>query len=342
MKKLSALLLCSLLIISSCGKRIDDTTQVSEFGIVMHGGAGTITKKNMTPEREKEYTEKLTEALNAGYKILNNGGRSLDAVQTAINILEDSPLFNAGKGAVFNHDGKNEMDASIMDGKTLNSGAVAGVKHVKNPINLARLVMDSSRHVMMTGDGAEIFAVEKGMELVDESYFFTQKRFDYLQKVLEREQATPDSSQSNINLHKSEKYGTVGVAALDKDGNLAAGTSTGGLTNKRYGRVGDSPIIGAGTYANNKTCAVSATGTGEYFIRGVVTYDISALMEYKKMSIQEAADKVIQDKLIKLGGDGGVIGIDNKGNVMMSFNTEGMYRGYILSDGKAVIKIYKE
>ncbi len=343
MRKLLVTLVCLIIFSLSCGRQADELSERTEFGLVLHGGAGNITKKNMTVEKEKEYTEKLTDAIMAGYEILEKGGSSLDAVQKTINILEDSPLFNAGKGAVFNHEGINEMDASIMDGNTLNSGAVAGVRHIKNPINLARLVMDSSRHVMMTGEGAEAFAVEKGMELVDESYFFTQKRWDYLQKVLEREKKkTTDSSQSNINNHSSEKYGTVGVAALDKNGNLAAGTSTGGLTNKRYGRVGDSPIIGAGTYANNKTCAVSATGIGEYFIRGVVTYDISALMEYEKLPIQDAADKVIHDKLIKLGGDGGVIGIDKKGNVMMSFNTERMFRGYILSDGKPIIKIFKD
>jgi beta-aspartyl-peptidase (threonine type) len=308
-----------------------------EVALVIHGGAGNIYKKNLPDSLEKEYRAKLREALLAGYEILDQGGSSLDAVKTTINIMEDSPLFNAGKGAVFTNAGTNEMDASIMDGRTLNAGAVAGVKHIKNPIDAAIEVMNNSAHVMMTGEGAEIFAKSRGMELVDEKYFFTDKRYQQLQKARNREK------QQGMGFLKEAhyKFGTVGAVALDKKGNIVAGTSTGGMTNKKYGRVGDAPIIGAGTYANNSTCGISATGHGEYFIRAVVAHDISALMEYKELSIQDAADKVIHEKLVKLGGEGGVIGLDAKGNIMMSFNSNGMYRGYIKQDGRAQVKIFK-
>lgn len=299
--------------------------------IVIHGGAGTIRKEQMTPGREKQYREKLTEAIMAGYNILKQGGTSLDAVIAAVRIMEDSPLFNAGKGAVFTSEGTNELDASIMDGATLKAGAVASLKRIKNPITLARLVMDKSPHVMMVGEGAEAFAKQQGVEFVDPSYFRTEERWQQLQRAKEREQ------QSEI----PDKRGTVGAVALDKNGNLAAATSTGGTTNKKFGRVGDAPIIGAGTYANNNTCGVSATGAGEYFIRSVVAHDISALMEYKGVSLRQAADMVIE-KVGKLGGDGGVIALDKNGNIAMPFNTSGMYRAYMDENGKPVVLIYKD
>ncbi|RMI19351.1 MAG: isoaspartyl peptidase/L-asparaginase, partial [Calditrichaeota bacterium] len=276
-----------------------------------------------------------------------NGGSSLDAVEQTIRVLEDSPLFNAGKGAVFTNAGTNELDASIMDGATLQAGAVAGVKRVKNPISLARLVMEKSPHVMLAGDGADAFAKENGLELVDPHYFYTEQRYQQWQRVLQREKekqqsqsrAAPDAASSEAD---EPPLGTVGVVALDKQGNLAAGTSTGGMTNKRWGRVGDSPIIGAGTYADNRTCAVSCTGHGEYFIRLNVAHDISALMAYKGLSVQEAAEEVILKKLTQLGGTGGVIAIDRNGNIAMPFNTSGMYRGYWLEGGEPVVKIYRE
>lgn len=307
-------------------------SQSQKFGIVIHGGAGTILKSSMTPEREAEYIAKLNEVLETGYKILDNGGTALDAVNAAINIMEDSPLFNAGKGAVLTEKGVAELDASIMDGKNLMAGAVAGVRHIKNPINLARLVMEKSPHVMMVGDGAEEFGKENNIEMVDNSYFITKERWESYQKMLKREEERK----------KAEKHGTVGAVALDKNGNLAAGTSTGGMMMKKFGRVGDSPIIGAGTYANNNTCAVSATGYGEYFIRLGVARDISALMEYKNYSLKDAANEVIMNKLGKLGGNGGIIAIDKNGNVAMPFNTEGMYRGQYLNGEQPVVKIYKE
>src|SRR5690606_6200095 len=264
--------------------------KTENFGIVIHGGAGTILKENMDDSLETAYKVKLKEAISAGYEILKNGGSSLDAVTHTINVMEDSPLFNAGKGAVFTHEGRNELDASIMDGSTLNAGAVAGVRHIKNPINLAKDVMQKSEHVMLYGAGAEEFAKSLGYEMMDTSYFYTQNRYEILQRILEREKSQNENKVSFEDpFIKNLKFGTVGCAALDKHGNLAAGTSTGGMTNKRWNRIGDSPIIGAGTYANNKTCAVSATGWGEFFIRGVVAHDISALMEYKGMTLQEAA-----------------------------------------------------
>ncbi|MDP3581501.1 MAG: isoaspartyl peptidase/L-asparaginase [Ignavibacteria bacterium] len=306
---------------------ISTSAQTPKHGLVIHGGAGTILKKNMSPEKEAAYTEKLHEALSTGYKILDSGGTSLDAVNAVINIMEDSPLFNAGKGAVLTEKGEAELDASLMEGKTLAAGAVAGVKHIKNPINLARLVMEKSPHVMMIGDGAEEFAKQNNFELVDNKYFITEERRQQYLKIKEAQ---------------DQKHGTVGCVALDKNGNLAAGTSTGGMMMKKFGRVGDAPIIGAGTYANNNTCAVSATGHGEYFIRLGVARDISSLMEYKNYSLQQAADEVINVKLPKLGGTGGIIAIDRNGNIAMPFNTEGMYRGYYLSGAEPVVKIYKD
>ncbi|HET6246000.1 MAG: isoaspartyl peptidase/L-asparaginase [Bacteroidetes bacterium] len=313
---------------------------------MIHGGAGTILKKNMTPEKEKEYTDKMEEAVTLGYKILINGGSGLDAIESAIKILEDSPLFNAGKGAVFTHDKRNELDASIMDGKTLKAGAVAGVTTIKNPITAARSVMENSPHVLMVGKGAEKFAREQNLVLVDPSYFKDEKRLEQLKKLQEKEQKSKglkDGSGYVLPLElKDYKYGTVGAVALDSHGNLSAGTSTGGMTNKKYGRIGDSPIIGAGTYANNKTCAVSSTGHGEYFIRSVVAHDISAMMEYKGYSVDEASNEVINKKLINIGGDGGVIALDSQGNYSMTFNTDGMFRAVIDKDGKMFIKIYKD
>ncbi len=304
----------------------------SKYGIVIHGGAGTILRTSMTPEKEAEYTAKLNEALQTGYNILETGGTSLDAINAAIIILEDSPLFNAGKGAVLTEKGAAELDVSIMDGKTLMAGAAAGIKHVKNPINLARLVMEKSPHVMMIGAGAEEFAKENNLEMVDNSYFITKERWESYKKMRQREEERK----------KVEKQGTVGAVALDKNGNLAAGTSTGGMMMKKFGRVGDTPVIGAGTYANNNTCAVSATGHGEYFIRLSVARDISALMEYKNFSLSDAANEVIMKKLTALGGTGGIIAIDKNGSVAMPFNTEGMYRGYYLSGEKPNVKIYKD
>ena len=293
-----------------------------EFSIAIHGGAGTITRKNMTPGKENAYRSKLKETLNVGYSILNKGGTSLDAVEATIRIMENSELFNAGKGAVFTNAGTNELDASIMDGRNLKAGAVARVKTVKNPISAARKVMEETWHVMLSGDGADKFAKEQGLDIVDPNYFYTQRRWDSLKKI------------------QVEKHGTVGCVALDKHGNLAAGTSTGGLTNKRWGRVGDSPIIGAGTYANNQTCAVSGTGQGEYFIRGNVAYDVSAIMEYKGKSVGVAAQNVIR-KLSDKGGNGGIITMDSKGNISMPFNTAGMYRGFRKAGQAPEIFIYK-
>jgi len=333
--------------------------QNPKLGFMIHGGAGVIKKGSLSPEKEKEYRAKLEEAVLTGYKVLQSGKPGLDAVEAAIRILEDSPLFNAGKGAVFTNDGKNELDASIMEGKNLMAGAVAGLHRVKNPITLARAVMEKSEHVMMVGDGAEKFAKEMNIELVEEKYFWTQERWDSLQKILKEEKESKKVKSQNLNepeflLNNSvyaamtetqklpeNRFGTVGAVALDKDGNLSAGTSTGGMTNKKYGRVGDAPIIGAGTYANNNSCAVSATGWGEFFIRLGVARDICSLMEYRITPIQQAADQVIKQKLQKAGGDGGIIAMDKFGNMAISFNSEGMYRAYINSDGKPVVEIYQ-
>ena len=343
MKKLLFLLICLPFMLQAQDYK-------NKITLVVHGGAGTITRKNMTPEKEKAYNAALTQALQAGYSVLKKGGTSLDAVEAAIHVMEDSPLFNAGKGAVFTHDGKNELDASIMDGKTGMAGAIAGVTTIKNPITAARKVMEKSEHVMMVGRGAEDFAKSQGVELVDPKYFYTETRWNALQSAIKEEKVQLDHSAKDTTgavlddqiFVEGKKYGTVGCVALDQYGNLAAGTSTGGMTNKRFGRVGDAPIIGAGTYASNATCAVSATGHGEYFIRSVVGYDISALMEYKGYSVQKASDEVVMKKLVQRGGEGGVIALDRNGNVAMPFNSEGMYRGYIRADGKMEVKIYKD
>ena len=306
--------------------------------LVMHGGAGTITRATMTPEMEKQYREKLEEALRAGHAVLMKDGSSLDAVEASIRILEDSPLFNAGKGAVFTHEGKNELDAAIMNGKK-RAGAVAGVSRIKNPISAARLVMEKSDHVFLIGPGAERFALAQGLAEVTPLYFWTERRWKQLQNELREEQGKP---KAYLDVPEVHKFGTVGAVALDKDGNLAAGTSTGGTSNKRYGRVGDSPIIGAGTYADNDSVAVSCTGTGEYFIRWTVAHDIAALVKYKGMSVQQAGDEVIHKKLEPVHGDGGAIVLDRNGNFSMPFNSEGMYRGWIGPDGVAHVLIYKD
>jgi L-asparaginase / beta-aspartyl-peptidase len=303
--------------------------------LVIHGGAGTITPASMTPDKELLYHQKLKEALDSGYVILQNGGKSMDCVVAVISILEDSPLFNAGKGSVFSASGKNEMDASVMDGKTLMAGAVAGVTTIKNPIKAAEAVMNRSEHVLLFGEGAEIFAKSQHLEIVDPAYFFDSTRYNQWKKVNTREQSF--LSENN----PDQKFGTVGCVALDADGNISAGTSTGGMTNKKFGRVGDSPIIGAGTYADNNTCAISCTGHGEYFIRLAIAHEISALMEHGKLTLGEAAEKVIMGKLTALGGTGGVIGITRTGEIVMTFNTEGMYRGYKREGEDAKTFIYK-
>ena len=310
----------------------------NNFGIVIHGGAGTILKENMTLELEEKYKNALKEAVVIGYEILNDGGTSQKAVEKTINYLEDSPLFNAGKGAVLNFDGEVELDASFMEGKNLHAGAISGSKKIKNPISTAIKVMNSSSHVMLSGKGADDFAVEHNMETVEQNYFKTERRINSLEKIKNIEN-NKVSNLSNSD-YRVQKLGTVGCVALDKFGNLSAGTSTGGMTNKKWNRIGDAPIIGAGTYANNKSCAVSSTGWGEYFIRGVVAYDIAALMEYKNLSIRKAAKTVIE-KISKMGGDGGVIAIDNQGNIAMEMNTSGMYRAHIHSKGEIEVKIYK-
>src|SRR2546430_5804577 len=314
--------------------------ETKKIGLAIHGGAGTIERSKITPEKEREYRAGLERALSAGYEILKRGGSSLDATEAAVRVLEDDPHFNAGRGSVFTSAGTNEMDASIMDGKTLKAGAVGSVQHIKNPIALARLVMEKSPHVMLDCAGAEAFAKANGMELVDQKYFFTQERWDALQKMKAAEKARASGAGKSFIITDQDRHGTVGAVALDKDGNLAAATSTGGTTNKKAGRVGDSPIIGGGTYANNATCAVSATGDGEYFIRSVVAHDISALMEYRRVKLQEAAQMVL-DKVAKLGGTGGLIAIDHDGNIALPFNTSGMYRGHVGVDGEFVVEIYR-
>lgn len=317
----------------ACNTRSNAPVPKGPITLVIHGGAGTIKRENVTPEKEKAYHQKLSEALDTGYSVLENGGSSVEAVVATIRILEDSPLFNAGKGAVFTHDGRNELDASIMDGKDLMAGAVAGVTTIRNPIEAARAVMTKSDHVLLVSRGAEIFAEELGLEIVPPEYFFDSARYQQLLK---------SKLQKTSSNYPEEKFGTVGCVALDKEGNLAAGTSTGGMSNKKYGRVGDSPLIGAGTYANNNTCAVSATGWGEYYIRLNVAHDIHALMEYGGLSVADAADSVIMKKLPRLGGDGGIIALDRRGNFSMPFCTAGMYRGYINKKGMAKTFIFRE
>lgn len=312
------------------------------FSIAIHGGAGTIDKSKFTPEKEAAYRAKLQEAVEAGFKVLENGGDSLTAVTTAINILENSPFFNAGIGAVYTYEGHHELDASIMDGRDRQAGAVAGVKHIKNPIDLARLVMEQSVHVMLSGEGAEQFAKKNGMELVNNSIFDTEHRFEALERAKKKLNKTENYQANHRALPEQYKMGTVGAVALDKHGNLAAGTSTGGMTAKRFGRIGDSPVIGAGTFADNRSCAVSATGHGEYFIRYSVASDICARVQYQGKTIKQAGDEVIHDVLKPIGGTGGVIIVDNKGNISLPFNTKGMYRASKVAGKPTYVAIFKD
>ena len=313
---------------------------MSNYALAIHGGAGTILKSTMTPEKELAYTAALQDAIQAGEAILKKGGPALDAVEMAIRSLENNPLFNAGKGSVFTNNGKHEMDASIMNGSDLTAGAVAGVSNVVNPIALARAVMEKSEHVLLTGLGAIEFAKSINTEFADDAYFFVQHRYEQLTMAKESGSVIMDHTEDKIE-NGEKKFGTVGAVALDVHGNLAGGTSTGGMTNKKFGRVGDSPIPGAGTYANNTTCAISCTGHGEFFMRAVVAYDISCLMEYKGLSLKEACDHVVMNKLVKFGGEGGLIALDRKGNIELPFNSEGMYRGSVKSGEAAIIRIYR-
>ncbi len=308
---------------------------MKKFAIALHGGAGTILRSAMTPEKEAAYTAALQTALDIGYAVLENGGSALEAVEQTVVSLEDCPLFNAGRGSVFTADGKHEMDASIMDGLTRDAGAVSMVSGVRNPITLARLVMAESGHVMLAGEGAMDFARSMKVPFEPESYFHDDFRWNQWQEM-----RGSDGFQLDHSAKKDEKFGTVGAVALDQHGNIAAATSTGGMTNKKFGRIGDSPIIGAGTYANNKTCAVSCTGSGEFFIRGVVAYDVSCLMEYKGLSLQAACDEVVQRRLMEIGGDGGLIALDAAGNIALVFNTEGMYRACRDNAGRNEVGIY--
>jgi len=340
MKKILSIALLVFVILTDAAS----AQQKEKYVMVIHGGAGTLLKKNMTAEKEAAYVAVLTQALQTGYDLIKAGKSSVDAVEATIHVMEDSPLFNAGKGSVFTHEGKNEMDAAIMDGKTLLAGAVAGVTTIRNPISAARAVMEQSEHVMMTGKGAELFAQQAGVTIVDPSYFYTKERWNALQQELKEDslkavQADKKSMKLGT-INRDNKFGTVGAVALDHQGNLAAGTSTGGMTDKKYGRIGDSPIIGAGTYANNETAGISCTGWGEFFIRSVVAYDLSAMISYQHLSLADAARAAL-DKMKKLGGDGGLIALNKKGEVTMPFNTEGMYRGTVTESGKIQVLIYK-
>ena len=312
----------------------------SDTAIVIHGGAGTILKEKMSESVEADYRQALKLSVTTGHKILETGGTSTDAVIAAIKIMEDSPLFNAGRGAAFNHDGKVELDASIMNGDDLNAGATTGVQTVRNPILLALAILDNSPHVMLMGRGAEAFAKNQGLESVENNYFYTERRYQQLMRA----QAVKDGtalSESPDDDFEPQIFSTVGAVAIDRNGTIVAGTSTGGMTNKRFGRIGDSPIIGAGTYADSRYCGISATGHGEYFIRAAVSYDICAQVNYKKVTLQKAADEVIQNKLVRMGGEGGIIGIDARANISYSFNTPGMYRAGIDKTGKIEIAIFR-
>jgi len=314
---------------------------MTKISIAIHGGAGTIIKEDMTPELEIEYRKALQESLDAGYAVLENGGTAVNAVKAAVVMMEDNVLFNAGRGSVFTKKGLNEMDAAIMDGNTLDAGAVAGVRNIRNPVELAEEVMLHSGHVFLSGKGANDFAIRQGIKLEPDEYFHSQYRYDQWKEIRDSDLYQLDhKSDTLVGLMKDKKFGTVGAVACDGDGNIAAATSTGGMTNKRYGRIGDSPMIGAGTYANNKTCAVSCTGHGEIFIKAVAAYDVSCLMEYKNMNLQQACDEVVLKKLVSLNGDGGLIAVDSKGNTALVFNSAGMYRGFKNSDEKNEIAIY--
>jgi beta-aspartyl-peptidase (threonine type) len=315
---------------------------MGRYTLVIHGGAGTILKQDMTPELEAAYYSGLQEALDAGYAVLEEGGSAINAIKAALVFLEDNVLFNAGRGSVFTKKGVQEMDAAIMDGKTLAAGAIAGVRNVRNPIELATEVMRNSNHVFLSGKGANDFAIKQGIKLEPDEYFFSQFRYDQWKKIRDSDNYSLDHTHQQLEeLMRDKKFGTVGAVACDQDGNLAAATSTGGMTNKKYGRIGDSPIIGAGTYANNATCAISGTGHGEMFIRCVAAYDVSALMQYRNYSLQQAMDHVVNEKLISIGGEGGLIGVDGAGIPAMLFNSAGMYRAMRSSDGSSDVAIYK-
>src|ERR1700712_4014239 len=315
---------------------------MQKLTLVIHGGAGTITKEEMSPELERAYLKGLQEALDAGYAVLEEDGSAVNAVKAAVVVLEDNLLFNAGRGSVFTKKGLQEMDAAIMDGNGLEAGAVAGIRNVRNPIELATEVMQHSNHVFLSGKGANDFAIKQGIKLEPDEYFFSQFRYDQWKDIRDSDNYSLDHTHQRLEeLMRDKKFGTVGAVACDRQGNIAAATSTGGMTNKKYGRIGDSPLIGCGTYANNKTCAISCTGHGEVFIRAVAAYDVSALMEYKNMSLQEAMDEVVHKKLVAMEGEGGMIGLDAKGNVALVFNSAGMYRGAKSSDGTAFVSIYK-
>ncbi|MCF3111903.1 isoaspartyl peptidase/L-asparaginase [Niabella sp. CC-SYL272] len=345
MKRTQMFVLLAVCFLCAAGGQLVNGQELLNQGryvLLIHGGAGTILREKMSPAKEKNYRLALEKALKAGYTAIKSGRPAPEAVQAAIRVLEDDSLFNAGRGAVFTHDGKNELDASIMDGKTGKAGAVAGVTVIKNPIDAAKAVMERSEHVMMAGRGAELFARECGLTIVDPRYFYTEERWQGLQRAIREDarKSKPDHSYQGTG-YPDYKLGTVGAVALDQEGNLAAGTSTGGMTNKKFGRIGDSPVIGAGTYAKNQTAAVSCTGWGEYFIRSVAAYDLSALMEYQNMPVAAAGEAVMK-KIGALGGDGGLIALDQNGNAAMPFNTAGMYRAAITNDGKTEIYIYKD
>ena len=314
---------------------------MSKVSIAIHGGAGTILKEDMTPELEEAYRNALKDSLDAGYAVLENGGTAINAVKAAVVSMEDNVLFNAGRGSVFTKKGLNEMDAAIMDGSTLDAGSVAGVRNIRNPVELAEEVMLHSGHVFLSGKGANDFAIKQGIKLEPDEYFYSEYRYDQWRQIRDSDLYQLDhKSDKLVGLMKDKKFGTVGAVACDSDGNIAAATSTGGMTNKRYGRIGDSPMIGVGTYANNKTCAISCTGHGEIFIKAVAAYDVSSLMEYKNFPLQQACEEVVLKKLVAMHGDGGLIGVDAKGNIAMVFNSAGMYRGSRNSDGENIIAIY--
>lgn len=314
---------------------------MQKFTLVIHGGAGTITRDEMSPELEQAYLAALQDGLNAGYAVLEEGGSAVNAIKAAAVVLEDNMLFNAGRGSVFTKKGVQEMDAAIMDGATLDAGAVAGIRNVRNPIELATEVLRNSNHVFLSGKGANDFAIKQGIKLEPDEYFFSQFRYDQWRAVRDSDNYMLDHTHSDIKEIKDKKFGTIGAVACDQNGNIAAATSTGGMTNKKYGRIGDSPLIGCGTYANNETCAISCTGHGEVFIQAVAAYDVSALMDYKNLSLKAAAEHVVLEKLVKMHGEGGLIGVDKEGNYVMVMNSAGMYRGVKSSDGTNEVAIYK-
>jgi L-asparaginase / beta-aspartyl-peptidase len=316
---------------------------MSRYTLAIHGGAGTIVKEDMTRDLEQAYQQSLKSALDAGYAVLEEGGSAINAIKATIVIMEDNILFNAGRGSVFTKKGVQEMDAAVMDGRTLGAGAITGVRNVRNPIELAMEVMQNSNHVFLSGKGASDFAIKQGIKLEPDEYFFSQFRYDQWKSIRDSDTYSLDHTHQRLEeLMKDKKFGTVGAVALDINGNLAAATSTGGMTNKKYGRIGDSPLIGSGTYANNKTCGISCTGHGEMFIRTVAAYDVSCLMEYRGFTLQQAMDEVVNKKLVALGGEGGMIGVDSQGNAAMVFNSRGMYRAVKSSEGLEMVALYDE